>query len=66
VVADRGADGLASRLDLAVQATHVGQQFPGDALALEVDAGDRVDPVQQVGGPGGRQLAVGAAGLQVS
>jgi hypothetical protein len=65
VLTDRLADGLAGRLDLAVEAAHVGQQFTGDPLALGVDGGDRVGLPQQRGGPAGREFAGRPAGLQV-
>jgi hypothetical protein len=65
VLADRGADGLAGRLDLPVEAAHVGQQLAGDPLALAVDRCDRVDLAQQGGGSGGGELWLGAARVQV-
>ena len=65
MLADRGADPLAGRLDLPVQAAHLGQQLVGDPLALDINGGDGADLAQQGGGPGGRQLPGGAAGLQV-
>jgi hypothetical protein len=65
MLADRGPDPLAGRRDLAVEAAHVGQQLVGDPLALGVDGGDRVGLAQQGGGPGGRELTGGTAGLQV-
>ena len=65
VLANRGADSLTGRLDLPVEAAHVGQQLTSDPLALDVDGGDRMDPTRQGGSPAGRELPVGAAGLQV-
>ena len=65
MLANRGPDPLAGRLDLAVQAAHVGQQLVGDAFALDLHGGDRVDPAQQGGGPSSGELAGRPAGLQV-
>src|SRR5512132_3732572 len=65
MLTDRGADGLAGRLDLPVQATHIGQQLPSDPLTLDINGSDRVDPAQQSGGPSRSELPLGAARVQV-
>jgi hypothetical protein len=65
VLTDRLADGLAGRLGLPVQATHIRHQLASDALALDINGGDGTDLALQRGGSGGRELTGCPAGLQV-